>query len=107
MIERTAQLVEEKAKVVKLVEEQEQTIAERTDELANANKKLVELIQYNAHYMREPLARVMGAISIAEFVDHDEFVNDIIPQMTRAANDLDNAIKEVIKVADETVELKK
>ena len=107
VIERTAQVVEEKAKVVKLVEEQEQTIAERTAELANANKKLVELIQYNAHYMREPLARVMGAISISEFVDHDEFMNDIIPQMTRAANDLDNAIKEVIKVADETVGLKK
>ncbi len=107
VIERTAQVVEEKAKVVKLVEEQEQTIAERTAELANANKKLVELIQYNAHYMREPLARIMGAINISEFLDHEEFTNDIIPQMTRAVNDLDNAIKEVIKVADETVELKK
>ena len=112
--ERTAQVLEEKAKVVKLVQEQEQTIADRTKELAesnaklaHSNTKLLELIQYNSHYMREPLARVMGAISISEFVSNEEFFSDIMPQMNRAAHDLDNCIMEVIKVADETIELYK
>jgi len=96
----------------KIVDEQEVTIQKRTAELAesnaklvHANKKLVELIQYNAHNLREPLTRVMGAMVIQEYISADEFYADIWPQMKKAVSDLDDSIKQVISIADETVDL--
>jgi tetratricopeptide (TPR) repeat protein len=101
----------------KLVNEQEHTILERTKELAVSyeqlevssaklaeyNKKLVELIQFNAHNMREPLTRVMGAIIVQEYVSQEEFNAEIWPDLRRSVNDLDKIIKEVITRADETI----
>ncbi len=98
--------------ITKLVSEQEQTIQQRTAELAesnkkliHANKKLVELIQYNAHNLREPLTRISGAMIIQEYITSEEFYKDVWPQMQKAVTDLDNSIKEVISIADETVDL--
>jgi signal transduction histidine kinase len=98
----------------KLVSEQEQTIQVRTAELAasndkliHANKKLVELIQYNAHNLREPLMRISGAMVIQEYLPTEEFFEDIWPQMRKAVTDLDDSIKNVINIADETVEFKR
>lgn len=98
------------ATITQLVNEQEQIIAQRTAELAesnarlaHANKRLIELIQYNAHNMREPLARLMGAMIIQEYLPGEEFYSEIWPQMQKAITDLDNSIKEVITLADETV----
>ena len=93
-----------------LVQEQEKTIDRKTYELAEANKKLTEvnkkllsLIQYNAHNLREPLTRVMGGMAIYELMTTEEFHTQIWPEMERAASDLDNRIREVITEADETI----
>lgn len=91
--------------ITKLVNEQEETIKQRTQQLAHANKKLVELIQYNAHNLREPLARVMGAMNIQEYMTNEEFYSEIWPGMRKAVTDLDNSIKDVITIADETVNM--
>ena len=98
--------------ISELVSKQEITIALRTSELAesneklaHANRKLVELIQYNAHNMREPLTRVMGAMIIHEYMTNEDFYMEVWPQMQKAVNDLDNSIKDVINRADETVNL--
>jgi C4-dicarboxylate-specific signal transduction histidine kinase len=97
--------------IKKLVNEQEHTIEQRTKELAesnerlaHANKKLVELVQYNAHKMREPLTRVMGAMAMLEYTTADEFCKEITPEIQRAVSDLDNSIMQVITLADETIE---
>jgi signal transduction histidine kinase len=110
--ERTEELVEKNLIITNLVNEQEKIIELRTEELADtnkklahANKKLVELIQYNAHNLREPLARVMGAMEIKDFISNEEFENEIWPLMKKATVDLDNSIREVVAIADETVEL--
>ncbi len=98
--------------IKKLVAEQEQTIAARTWELAeanekraHANRKLVELVQYNAHRMREPLTRIMGAMTIMEYVTPEDFCKEITPEIERAVKDLDNSIMQVITLADDTIEL--
>jgi tetratricopeptide (TPR) repeat protein len=98
--------------IKKLVNEQEQTIAARTKELAesnekraHANRKLVELVQFNAHRMREPLTRIMGAMSIMEHMTPEEFCKEITPEIDRAVKDLDNSIMQVITLADDTIEL--
>ena len=96
--------------IKKLVAEQEETIRKRTAELADSNsrlkhsnKKLLELIQYNAHNLREPLARVMGVINIRDLVSPEEFNTEIWPQMQKAVTDLDNSIRDVVRIADETI----
>jgi C4-dicarboxylate-specific signal transduction histidine kinase len=96
--------------VAKLVDEQESTIEKRTQELAesnkqiaHANKKLLDLIQYNAHNVREPLTRLLGAMIVKEYISEREFHDEIWPLMEKAANDLDNSIKDVISIAEETV----
>ena len=70
--------------------------------LVHSNKKLRELISFNAHQIREPLTRITGAMSVREYVDSaDEFMSEFMPQMEKAANDLDNAIKDVLERAQE------
>ncbi len=97
--------------IKKLVSDQEHIIelrtkelAETNDRLAHANKKLVELVQYNAHRMREPLTRVMGAMAMLEYTTPEEFCQEITPEIKRAVSDLDNSIMQVITLADETIE---
>lgn len=106
------EIVLQKELIEALVAEQEIIIRQRTSELAetnfklvNANKKLVELIQYNAHNLREPLARIMGAMYVMDYVSQEEFYGEIWPQMGKAVDDLDRSIKEVITIADETIVL--
>ncbi|MBC7553337.1 MAG: hypothetical protein H7257_05110 [Taibaiella sp.] len=106
------EIKQQKQVIEELVSKQEKIIELRTTELAdtnkkliNVNKKLLELIQYNSHNLREPLARIMGAMNIIDFITPEEFHNEIWPQMGKAVTDLDNSIKDVVKIADETVKL--
>ncbi len=106
------EIVLQKELIEALVAEQEIIIQQRTKEVAetnlklvHANKKLVELIQYNAHNLREPLARIMGAMYVMDYISPEEFYTDIWPQMGKAVDDLDRSIKEVITIADETITL--
>ena len=105
---RNEEIMAQKEVIEDLVSEQEKTIEQRTRELADANtnllhvnKKLVELIQYNSHNIREPLTRIMGAIIVSEYITQDEFMNDILPPMKNAVQDLDNSLKNVITRANE------
>ena len=99
------EILQQKAQIELLVSEQEEIIIRRTSELALANKKLVELIQYNAHSLREPLTRIMGAMLIADDISREEFFDDLWEPMGNAVNDLDIRIKKVITLANSTVEL--
>ncbi len=92
----------------KLVNEQEQVIATRTRELAESNarlatsnKKLRDLIQYNAHQIREPLTRITGIMGVMDDISQEEFVNEIWPLMANAVHDLDYNIRNVIEIAQD------
>ena len=82
--------------ITRLVSEQEKTIEQRTSDLRFSNEKLRELISFNAHQIREPLTRITGTISIREDVDQQEYFNEYLPQMEKAAQDLDKAITDVL-----------
>ncbi len=92
--------------IQRLVNEQEQVIADRTRELAEANTdleetnhKLVELIQYNAHQVREPLTRITGVMGVMDAISQEEFVEEVWPLIQKAVYDLDTNIKKVIEMA--------
>ncbi len=78
--------------------------AHLTRSLTKTNKNLLELISYNAHQIREPLTRITGALIVREYYDDKiEYMDEIFPQLDKAANDLDAALKDVLnKVQEET-----
>lgn|GEM_PF-3490955 len=94
----------QKKQIESLVSEQELVIAQRTRELAEANKKLIDLIQYNAHSVREPLTRIMGAMMVADYITREEFFNEIWDDMGKAVGDLDKNILQVIAIANRALE---
>lgn len=107
---RNNEILEQTKVIEKLITEQEKIIHTRTKELAEANvkliqanDKLVELIQYNSHSLREPLTRVMGAMNIHDYFSHEEFNKEIWPEMERAVQDLDIRIRAVINLAEESI----
>ncbi len=94
--------------ISKLANEQEIVIEQRTHELAvanhdlaDSNKKLRELIQYNAHQVREPLTRITGVMGIMDDLSNEEFMQDFWPEIARAVNDLDGRVKNIIQKAQE------
>ena len=110
--DKNDEILEQKRLIEELVVKQEiiihlrtQEIAEANAKLVDANKKLVELIQYNSHHLREPLTRVMGAMGIYEDMTTEEFHRDIWPQMERAVSELDERIRSVVRIAEETYKL--
>ncbi len=74
----------------------EKTIEQRTRALRNANTKLVELIQFHSHNVREPLTRVMGLLNLYTIVSQEEFFNDCWPMLEKSVDDMDKTIKEII-----------
>jgi len=86
--------------ITQLISEREKTIEERTAELRIANTKLIELIQFNAHNIREPLSRIMGTMNLREYVSDEEFMENYWKLMEKSVNDLDNTIKHVIFSAE-------
>ncbi len=96
--------------ITTLANEQEQTLQVRTGELAESNRKLavtnnrlIALIKYNAHNLREPLTRISGAMMIRDYMASEEFYREVWPQMQTAVTELDNNLKDVIKMADDAV----
>ena len=109
---KSDEILTQKAVIEELVQHQENIIRMRTRELEEvnsklieANKKLVELIQYNSHSLREPVTRLMGVMGLREDMNNEEFLHDFWPEMERAVNDLDTRIKSIVNNAEETYKL--
>ncbi len=88
--------------ITKLVSEQEKTIASRTEALQQSNKKLVDLVQFQAHNLREPITRITGLLLLKKEIGDEEFNRDCLPMIEDAVTDLDNTLKNVIKTTEET-----
>lgn len=84
-----------------LVSEQEVTIQQRTADLKHTNKKLIDLIQFNAHNVREPLTRIMGTMMLKDMLPAEEFMEEGWPMLQQSVNDLDNTLKKVIGEAEQ------
>jgi tetratricopeptide (TPR) repeat protein len=88
----------------KLVNEQEKTIEQRTHALRESNEKLRALISFNSHQIREPLTRILGTLLIRKEITDEQFIEDFLPHLDRSANDLDQAIKDVLHKSQVTNE---
>ncbi|MCB7480785.1 histidine kinase [Christiangramia sediminis] len=90
-----------------IVENQKQTIKERTHEIVEKNKKLLHILALNSHSIREPLSRIQGIIQLFEFMDDKECRAELIPKLETTVEEMDEILKEVVDMASkELMELK-
>lgn len=89
-------LEESNALVSTLLSQQEKTIDDRTQALVRLNTKLVDLIQFNSHHIREPLTRVMGLMSLYDLMSPDDFFSEYWPMLEESVKDMDKTIRQVI-----------
>lgn len=74
---------------------QEHVIEERTAELQQKNKKLGDLVKFNAHQIREPLTRILGLLYVMDLTDNWE-KGELSEALKRSGQDLDTVVKNVI-----------
>ena len=101
-LEEALHIIQDKNKTINTIMEQQQDIIQlRTQEIAAKNAKLLEISVLNAHQVREPLSRVLGLISILDYYEAEQLKNEILPMLKQSSADLDNALQEVITKATE------
>ncbi|TKK68563.1 hypothetical protein FC093_10600 [Ilyomonas limi] len=90
------QLEASNATISELVKGQEKIIEERTRELTQLNKQLIDIIQFNSHNIREPLTRIMGLMQLKPLISEEEFFINCWPMMVASVQDLDMRLREII-----------
>ena len=93
-------VVERTSEISRLLDSQEEIIKERTSQLKEANQALLETISYSAHEVREPATRILGAVISRDLFTKEEFNETIVPEIERAAKELDERIKGLVKIAN-------
>jgi light-regulated signal transduction histidine kinase (bacteriophytochrome) len=89
------------AQITEMVRTQEKTIEERTATLKNTNSRLLELVQFSTHVIREPITRIKSLYMLKSSTSPQEFEDVFNPMIEEAINDLDTTLKEVIKNAEQ------
>lgn len=85
--------------ITTIIEEQKQVIRDRTKEIEDKNKTLLEISVLNAHNVREPLSRIIGLVSLVDYEEDNIVITEIIPKIKVSSNDLDMALRNIINRA--------
>lgn len=85
--------------ITKIIEDQKEVIKDRTREIENKNKTLLEISVQNAHKVREPLSRIIGLINLLDEEGSEQLIKEIVPLIKISSDDLDSALKNVINHA--------
>ncbi|RAU82886.1 hypothetical protein [Pontibacter arcticus] len=94
------ELDEKNAMILSINQHQQEIITSRTREIADKNKKLLDISILNAHDVREPLSRIMGLLSLVDHVKSPDYLKaEILPRLKTSSSDLDAALKDVIAQA--------
>ena len=84
---------------------QQDVINNRTEELLNKNKKLLDLSRLNSHNLREPLTRILGLIEVADHLDSKELKETMLPEIKTSALELDTIFKKVVQQSEEEAKI--
>jgi hypothetical protein len=90
------QLEESQVVLNELVNMQEKIIDERSQELTLFNKQLTDISQFDFHYIREPLTRIIGLMQLKPLISDEEFFRSCWPMLVASVQDLESRLKEII-----------
>ncbi|WP_316821246.1 PAS domain S-box protein [Pedobacter gandavensis] len=83
-----------------------QDITERINHIKaieSQNSQLREIAWIQAHEIRAPLARIMGLVSLLEVYSSDEVLSDYIRHLKSSSDELDKAIRTIMKNANHKI----
>ncbi|MEO1052737.1 MAG: two-component regulator propeller domain-containing protein [Bacteroidota bacterium] len=94
-------LIQQKEEILAINEGLEGMVKERTNQLIEQNKKLLEYTFINSHKLRAPICRILGLINLWEMEPDNR--NYMIKLLHKTGNELDEVSREINNVLD-TVE---
>ncbi len=69
--------------------------------LNEQNQRLSEIAAFQSHQVRQPVANILGLISLFNFEDHNDPINhQILQKMQLAAHNFDSIIKQIVNRAN-------
>lgn len=99
-LEEALAIIEKKnLEVIEIINNQRAIIASRTLEIRDRNDKLLEISKMNAHYVREPLSRILGLIELANHCEPQELNTNVFLYLKQSAQDLDASLRHIIKLS--------
>lgn len=75
--------------------ELESNIEERTRQLNQQNKQLIQYAYFNAHKVRGPLARILGLVNLLPKSEHQAEFSFILDRLNDSAQELDQVVHEI------------
>ncbi|AHM59969.1 hypothetical protein D770_08530 [Flammeovirgaceae bacterium 311] len=73
----------------------EGSIEERTRQLNQQNRQLIQYAFFNAHKVRGPLARILGLVNLLPKAAHQTEFQFILDRLNESANELDKVVHEI------------
>ncbi|WP_224998023.1 tetratricopeptide repeat protein [Cesiribacter sp. SM1] len=75
--------------------ELEGNIQERTRQLNQQNRQLIQYAFFNAHKVRGPLARILGLVNLLPKAEHQTEFHFILDRLNESAHELDKVVHEI------------
>lgn len=79
--------------ISKIIEQQDLTIKERTENLREQNELLKQYASINSHNVRGPLSTILGLLNLCDSLETIDESKEILAMLKVAANKLDDEIK--------------
>ncbi|MEO8473603.1 MAG: tetratricopeptide repeat protein [Chryseolinea sp.] len=92
--------------IAKMNESLEIRVKQRTEELEEQNKKLMEYAFINSHVLRGPVSRIMGLINLFEHADVME-TSEIVALLKKSSEELDTVVQKITAALHEGAHLTK
>lgn len=94
------EIKEQAGEIVRINENLEQLVRDRTQALEKKNKALEEYAFINAHKLRSPLASILGLINLLTKMELDTEANSTIEHLKKSSDKLDDVVSDITKAIE-------
>ncbi len=93
--EQNELLSEKQAEILRINNELEQRVEDRTQELNSKNEQLVEYTYINAHMLRAPVCNILGLVELLDGSSLEKENKDVVNYLHKAAFELDDIVNKI------------
>lgn len=100
------QIRNQNRQIARMNEFLEERVIQRTEELEDQNKKLMEYAFINSHVLRGPVSRILGLISLFDHAKTME-VGEIVDLLKKSGEELDTVVKKITEALNQGTHISK
>lgn len=100
------QIRNQNRQIARMNEALEERVIQRTEELEDQNKKLMEYAFINSHVLRGPVSRILGLISLFDHAKAME-VSEIVDLLKKSGEELDMVVKKITEALNQGTHISK